>query len=249
MWCALYCRYRFRVCFNRVRVHRVQRVQRVQKVEPSDETGSKRMTDKLPINCFRFLAAATIVLCSISFAAVASDESGPVQKKQASPTGRFRFPNPPHHYPPILLKPFSQKTHERPYAVPFAKDASGKQEETFAVPQYFGPQPQPYSPQAVTMPTVGSGYAPGIRQTGGYPFARGFAGAPMTPGVANVQFGPSKASGNYYSPSTQDSTASGSYYANDKPSITPMLKLNKGRNEYWGPSGNPFPKNLNDVPW
>lgn len=177
--------------------------------------------------------------------AAASDQAGQAgAKTNQAPqpvSGRFRFPNPPHHYPPILLKPFSQKTSQRPYATPFAKD----QEETFAVPQYFGQQPQPYTPKAATIPAVPQpGFAPGV--TGGYPLGRG---NPAPVGATNVQFGPSKASGNYFSPSTQDTSASGSYYANDRPSLTPMLKLNKGRSDYWGPAGSPFPKNLNSVPW
>jgi hypothetical protein len=71
-----------------------------------------------------------------------------------------------------------------------------------------------------------------------------------------IQTAPSKASGNYYAPSTVDSTASGSYYAN--PSSTTMaFPLNhqntqpsyKSQKNYWGTSGSPFPKDLNSVPW
>jgi hypothetical protein len=63
------------------------------------------------------------------------------------------------------------------------------------------------------------------------------------------QSGPSKASGNYYAPSTVDPTASGSYYATTTPAMTPMIPSPKQEGSYWGSGGNPFPDSLNSVPW
>ena len=59
------------------------------------------------------------------------------------------------------------------------------------------------------------------------------------------QNGPSKASGNYYSPSTVDPTASGSYYANTGPRVLPVIQAPKsGTSDYWGSQGNPFQDEL-----
>ena len=55
---------------------------------------------------------------------------------------------------------------------------------------------------------------------------------------------PSKASGNYYEPSTVDPTASGGYYSSGAPAMTPVMsspgQLPEQLKDYWGPSGNPF---------
>jgi hypothetical protein len=64
-----------------------------------------------------------------------------------------------------------------------------------------------------------------------------------------IQSAPSKASGNYYAPSTADPTASGGYYATTTPAMTPMLPSPKQSGSYWGSGGDPFPKDLNSVPW
>jgi hypothetical protein len=89
------------------------------------------------------------------------------------------------------------------------------------------------------------------------PYGDGWGG-----GMASrvVQEEPSKASGNYYAPSTVDTTASGSYYAQtDGSTIQVPMKQpqtdssywgkNSSSSSYWGGSGNPFPKDLNSVPW
>lgn len=60
---------------------------------------------------------------------------------------------------------------------------------------------------------------------------------------------PSKSSGNYYAPSTPDSSASGSYYSNTGPSISMPIKPYTTPKNYWGPSGSPLPKDINKVPW
>jgi hypothetical protein len=72
-----------------------------------------------------------------------------------------------------------------------------------------------------------------------------------------IQTGPSPASGNYYQPSTANPTASGGYYASDTPVVTPVAQPKSQPKSYWGSSssdnwgasGNPFPKDLNSVPW
>lgn len=51
---------------------------------------------------------------------------------------------------------------------------------------------------------------------------------------------PSKASGNYYQPSTVDPTASGSYYASSGPTVIQASPAEPLPKDYWGPSGNPF---------
>jgi hypothetical protein len=55
-----------------------------------------------------------------------------------------------------------------------------------------------------------------------------------------MQTAPSKASGNYFAPSTQDTSASGSYYASSTPAQMPMVPVRKPTTNFWGPSGNPF---------
>ena len=60
---------------------------------------------------------------------------------------------------------------------------------------------------------------------------------------------PSKASGNYYAPSTKDSSASGNYYASDSPAINMPIKPYTTPKDYWGSSGSPLPKDINKVPW
>lgn len=64
-----------------------------------------------------------------------------------------------------------------------------------------------------------------------------------------IQTAPSKASGNYYAPSTVDTSASGSYYASQSPAFTPMMAPKKSPTDYWGSQGSPFPKDLNSTPW
>ncbi|MDX2105371.1 MAG: hypothetical protein SFY67_03125 [Candidatus Melainabacteria bacterium] len=68
-----------------------------------------------------------------------------------------------------------------------------------------------------------------------------------------MQSAPSKASGNYYSPSSTDSSSSGSYYASDTPSYVPAPKPYSTGDNFWGGSSagssSPFPKDLNKTPW
>jgi hypothetical protein len=62
-----------------------------------------------------------------------------------------------------------------------------------------------------------------------------------------IQTQPSKASGNYYQPSTVDSTASGSYYANTGGGAMPIITSPEPVKDYWGPAGNPFPANYGET--
>lgn len=73
-------------------------------------------------------------------------------------------------------------------------------------------------------------------------------GAMGRPAVYQLQ--PSKPSGNYYAPSTVDSTASGSYYAQTSPSTLPVTvpQSEPGPRDYWGPQGNPFGNAFNTQP-
>jgi hypothetical protein len=74
-----------------------------------------------------------------------------------------------------------------------------------------------------------------------------------------IQTAPSKPSGNYYAPSTPDPTASGSYYSNSSGASTSLVfpashqggaeSYTKPQRDYWGSGGNPFPKDMNSVPW
>jgi hypothetical protein len=73
-----------------------------------------------------------------------------------------------------------------------------------------------------------------------------------------VQTGPSPASGNYYQPATADPSASGGYYASGSTASAPAPQKTKsqpksywgsGDSDNWGAGGNPFPKDLNSVPW
>lgn len=60
------------------------------------------------------------------------------------------------------------------------------------------------------------------------------------------QTGPSKASGNYYMPSTPDASASGNYYASPTPAPVAMPIINKepDARDYWGKTGNPLPADM-----
>jgi hypothetical protein len=59
-----------------------------------------------------------------------------------------------------------------------------------------------------------------------------------------IQLEPSKASGNYYEPSTVDTTSSGSYYASGTPALVPSMRINRSPDTYWNDSSNPVPKEL-----
>lgn len=121
----------------------------------------------------------------------------------------------------------------------------------------------------------GSGWGTGLGNVytmGGFGGIGGYASPLFSPGgygmmrthQANQKLGtlsegpvfqsaPSKASGNYYSPSSTDSTSSGSYYASDTPSYVPAPKPYSTGDNFWGGSSsgssNPFPKDLNKTPW
>jgi heterogeneous nuclear ribonucleoprotein F/H len=65
-----------------------------------------------------------------------------------------------------------------------------------------------------------------------------------------IQTAPSKASGNYYAPSTVDTSASGSYYATGQPASQIVVPSNGNQpKDYWGNEGNPFGDKVNSVPW
>lgn len=96
--------------------------------------------------------------------------------------------------------------------------------------------------------SMGWGYRPGWGSLSG-------GGIPSSGRLSStrvIQTAPSKASGNYYAPSTADSTASGSYYSSTPYSgnyqtFEPRKK--SVDRDYWGSSGSPYPKDLNSVPW
>jgi hypothetical protein len=81
---------------------------------------------------------------------------------------------------------------------------------------------------------LGAGFAPGLgsfRSTGMF-------------STSVIQTEPSKASGNYYEPSTVDTTASGSYYASGTPAMTPAMPVKTSPKTYWDENSNPIPTNL-----
>ncbi|HEY9870618.1 MAG TPA: hypothetical protein V6D08_15740 [Candidatus Obscuribacterales bacterium] len=100
-------------------------------------------------------------------------------------------------------------------------------------------------------------YWPGSWGWGGLPFGAPWAtpfggrgrggqlGALTAPAV--WQTAPSKPSGNYYAPSTVDTSASGSYYATTTPAQTPLVAPQKPITNFWG-SGSPFGKDTT-MPW
>jgi len=104
---------------------------------------------------------------------------------------------------------------------------------------------------------VGLGWWGGLGGWGsfGAPYAGPFGRAGFGSRVGMVtptrvfQTAPSKASGNYYAPSTVDTTASGSYYASGAPAVIPIIQPKKQITNFWGPAGNPFPTDLNSSPW
>lgn len=67
--------------------------------------------------------------------------------------------------------------------------------------------------------------------------------SPWVPSTRVIQTGVSKAAGNYYNPSTPDPTASGNYYADpgNAPKLRPIYTPAHSPQDYWGPTGNPFP--------
>jgi hypothetical protein len=104
---------------------------------------------------------------------------------------------------------------------------------------------------------------------GGNPFtgSGGFSPFNSTPELGTlqgssqvIQIGPSKSSGNYYQPSTVDTSASGSYYASTAPPAQQAAPVSprpshsgwtspSGNGDFWGSGGNGLPKDLNSVPW
>jgi hypothetical protein len=67
------------------------------------------------------------------------------------------------------------------------------------------------------------------------------------PATAAWQTAPSKPSGNYFAPSTIDTSASGSYYATTTPALTPTFSQPKPITNFWG-SGSPFGRDAS-MPW
>lgn len=114
----------------------------------------------------------------------------------------------------------------------------------------------------------GGGYG-GFGGYGGNPFTGGGLGpgghelGTLQTSTQVIQTAPSKSSGNYYQPSTVDTTASGSYYADTAPpaqQADPTPRHNgwnsqanwtspSGDGNFWGSGGNGLPKDLNSVPW
>lgn len=96
--------------------------------------------------------------------------------------------------------------------------------------------------------SMGWGYRPGWGSLSG-------GGIPSSGRLSStrvIQTAPSKASGNYYAPSTADPTASGSYYASTPYSSNYQTFEPRKKSvdrDYWGSSGSPYPKDLNSVPW
>ena len=86
--------------------------------------------------------------------------------------------------------------------------------------------------------SIGLGWG-GMRSCGGW----GFGG----PATAFWQTAPSKPSGNYFAPSTIDTSASGSYYATTTPALTPTFSQPKPVTNFWG-SGSPFGRDAT-MPW
>lgn len=72
------------------------------------------------------------------------------------------------------------------------------------------------------------------------------SGPGMRPIKKLVQDRPSKASGNYYAPSTADPTASGSYYAgsSDTPKASSVYRPEAQPKDYWGNQGSPLPAEM-----
>ncbi len=73
-----------------------------------------------------------------------------------------------------------------------------------------------------------------------------FGGSPAVgfrPSTRLVQTGPSKASGNYFHPSTADSSASGSYFApaGNAPRVMPVYVPEHTPKDFWGKQGSPLP--------
>lgn len=76
--------------------------------------------------------------------------------------------------------------------------------------------------------------------------APAFGWGAMRPINKVVQTGPSKASGNYFNPSTPDPTASGSYYAGsgNTPKAVPVYQPEPQTKDYWGKQGSPLPPEM-----
>lgn len=95
---------------------------------------------------------------------------------------------------------------------------------------------------------LGYGHGFGRAYPGGF-WGHGY-GAPTSvsfrPITRITQSGPSKASGNYYNPSTADPTASGSYFASPTgyPKAAPIIQQAGTPRDYWGAGGNPLPKDM-----
>jgi hypothetical protein len=123
------------------------------------------------------------------------------------------------------------------------------------------PNPPQYTPpttiiQNETVPMVAPTWYPGWGYGNGWNhwgYRNGLAPYPVPGGRVFglrterkvLQLGPSKASGNYFSPSTADPTASGNYFAPTGPKVYPIIQNNNQQNgDYWGASGNPFQKQI-----
>ncbi|HEY9717292.1 MAG TPA: hypothetical protein V6C69_07485 [Trichormus sp.] len=73
----------------------------------------------------------------------------------------------------------------------------------------------------------------------------------MFGGATVIDDTPSKPAGNYYAPSTPNPSAAGNYYARTGSSVAYPVQMpsTTGPKDYWGPAGNPFPKDIMSTPW
>ncbi len=96
-----------------------------------------------------------------------------------------------------------------------------------------GSQSLPYSPRYGSWPSSSGIFGGSTR--GGF-----------RPSTRLVQSGPSKASGNYYHPSTADPTASGSYFApaGNAPRVMPVYVPERTPKDFWGKQGSPLPQEM-----
>lgn len=125
---------------------------------------------------------------------------------------------------------------------------------------HYSPAFAPVAPYLGTFGGFGGIYPPTLPLATGVPFGLpgtasfmfgsygnpyGFGGfgsnRRTTSGNRVFQSAPSKASGNYYQPSTSDPSASGNYYASGNSQVVvPLSPSEPPPKDYWGPNGNPF---------
>lgn len=149
-------------------------------------------------------------------------------------------------------------------APPFAPPIDSAEPDTLSVPYILQPgQPDPppattqiqtfYEPVMQPSPLAmrfwpGVGPLYGVNGWGSNRMwgAPAFGWGAMRPINKVVQTGPSKASGNYFNPSTPDPTASGGYYAGsgNTPKAVPVYQPEPQTKDYWGKQGSPLPPEM-----